>query len=124
MITISLQQLEFFAYHGIYPEERTKGNDFVVNVVLSYQPSVIPIQHINETINYEVVFAIVAECMQRSTPLLETLATEMVMLLVQRFNNLEKASVEICKKNPPVEGWKGSAAVRYEWQRGDTLHSS
>ena len=38
LLTISLNNVRFRAFHGIHPEERQKGNDFVVNMVVEYVP--------------------------------------------------------------------------------------
>ena len=35
MVSIELIGLEFFAYHGVYEEEQHKGNNFIVNLLVS-----------------------------------------------------------------------------------------
>jgi dihydroneopterin aldolase len=49
LLTISLNNVRFRAYHGVYPEERQKGNDFVVNMQVSYVPNTGTIVSLSDT---------------------------------------------------------------------------
>jgi dihydroneopterin aldolase len=40
VITIELKQLRFLAYHGLYAEERKTGNEFEINLSVSF-PAII-----------------------------------------------------------------------------------
>jgi len=58
LLTISLNNVRFRAYHGIHPEEDKKGNDFVVNMQLSYEPGSGIIASLDDTIDYATLFTI------------------------------------------------------------------
>ena len=51
---VELEGLEFHAYHGIYPEERSSGNKFEVDIVVNTSFDE-PAFHddLSGTINYE-----------------------------------------------------------------------
>ena len=59
LLTISLNNVRFRAYHGVYPEERQKGNDFVVNMQVSYVPGAGTIISLDDTIDYAALFEII-----------------------------------------------------------------
>jgi len=115
MITIQLQQLSFHAYHGVYEEEKILGNTFLVDVALTYQPAQAIVEKLADTINYERVFSIVADAMNKPTPLLETVVSRIALTLQETFPTITSGSVGIIKKQPPVKGWQGDVRVAYTW---------
>jgi len=36
LITLHLEKLQFFAYHGLYEEEKKLGNEFELNISASF----------------------------------------------------------------------------------------
>jgi len=75
-MTIELKQLRFFGHHGLYKEERKTGNEFEVNVSVSYIPGSELITELSSTINYAVLFETVRKRMKQPTDLLETLVMQ------------------------------------------------
>ena len=54
MITIELNDLEFYAYHGVYDEEKEKGNTFIVNLEVTGEfDEAIKKDELTGTIDYE-----------------------------------------------------------------------
>jgi dihydroneopterin aldolase len=117
MISIELNDLRFFSFHGVHEEERILGNEFVVNAKLCYEYGTELVLHLDETIDYSEVFAIIRDAMDKPTPLLETLVTQMSFDIRQRFPQLSAVEIAIEKKRPPVQGWVGSATVKHSWQK-------
>lgn len=115
MMTIHLQQLKFFAHHGVYKEEQMLGNDFVVDVILHFMPSAFPVKELQQTLNYEQVFAIVQHHMNIPTPLLETVVGKIVAQIQQLFPQVKAGMVSIAKMKPPVKGWEGNVVVSFNW---------
>jgi len=76
MLKIELSKLQFHSYHGVHEDEGKAGGDFEVNLVVYFEPVVLPVRHLNETIDYTQLYAVVKRRMERRTRLLETLATE------------------------------------------------
>jgi dihydroneopterin aldolase len=119
MLTIELSKLRFHAYHGLYHEEKKLGGDFEVNVTVIHQPVRIPVLHINETIDYTAVYALVKEMMREAQPLLETVATRIASEILKRFLHAEEVIVSITKLNPPMIAFEGKVGVKYVIKRNE-----
>ena len=113
LITISLNNVRFRAYHGIHSEERQKGNDFVVNMQASFQPNGGIITSLEDTIDYAILFDIINTTMQKPVDLLETLVQNIAHATHQRFPQLKEIAVSVEKLNPPIDKFTGSTAVKY-----------
>ena len=116
MLSIGLNNLSFFAHHGLYEEERILGNQFTVNLQVQYEPDTVPVQHLDQTIDYTGLFHLVQEAMSTPFPLLETLVTTLGEEVRQRFPQVRFVNIAITKQRPPVEGWIGDVTVRYLWE--------
>jgi dihydroneopterin aldolase len=116
LFTISLNNVRFRAYHGLYPEERQKGNDFVVNMQVSYQPKSGTIVSLDDTIDYGALFNIMNSIMQQPVDLLETVVQEIAQAVHHQFSHVTEVSVSVEKLNPPIDRFSGSAAVSYKAQ--------
>lgn len=112
-LSISLNNVRFRAYHGLYPEERKKGNDFVVNLVVSYQPASGVITALEDTIDYASLFDIINLSMQKPVDLLETLVQSIALSVHQQYPQVKEIVVSVEKLNPPIDRFSGSAAVSY-----------
>jgi 7,8-dihydroneopterin aldolase/epimerase/oxygenase len=108
---ISLEGLEFFAYHGYYPEEQSKGNIFLVDikVISEIEPSLI--YNLEKTINYEILFGIVEREMGKTTALLETVANGILDQVFILIKQAQQAEVTVSKLNPPIQGKCARAKV-------------
>ena len=111
LLTISLNNVRFRAYHGLHPEERQKGNDFVVNMQVNYIPKSGIISSLEETIDYADLFTIINTTMQRPVDLLETLVQTIAHNVHQQFPHVNEVTVSVEKLNPPIDKFSGSAAV-------------
>ena len=113
LLTITLNNVRFRAYHGLYPEERQKGNDFVVNMEVSYTPASGMITSLEDTIDYVVLFDLINGIMQQPVDLLETLVQSMAHAAHQQFPQIKEIIVSVEKLNPPIDRFEGSTVVKY-----------
>jgi len=107
---VSLEGLEFFAYHGFYDEERKKGNNFRCDVSVELKSFDSLDDNIYDTVNYEEVYAIVETEMKETRKLLETVALH-IMQKLQELDNVTAARVKIHKLTPPIKGKAERAVV-------------
>ena len=114
LLTISLNNVRFRAYHGLYPEERQKGNDFVVNMQVTYAPRTGMITALEDTIDYASLFEIINASMQKPVDLLETLVQAMAQAVHQKFPQVKEIAVSVEKLNPPIDKFSGTAAVIFK----------
>lgn len=113
ILTISLNNVRFRAYHGMHPEERQKGNDFVVNMQVSYEPQGGTILSLDDTIDYALLFEIINSTMQQPVDLLETVAQTIAHTIYKQYPQVKEIHVSIEKLNPPIDKFSGSAAVKF-----------
>jgi dihydroneopterin aldolase len=108
---ICLEGLEFFAYHGYYPEEQQTGTNFLVDVKISTHLASSELSDLEKTINYETIYAIVEKEMGITSALLETVAGRILENIFVQIRQAEKVEVGISKLNPPIKGKCSRARV-------------
>ncbi len=113
LLSISLNNVRFRAYHGVHPDERQKGNDFVVNMEVCYITGHKTIISLDDTIDYAVLFDIINTTMQKPVDLLETLAQTIAINVHLHFPQVKKVTVEVEKLNPPIDKFSGTVGVKY-----------
>jgi dihydroneopterin aldolase len=86
-VTIELQAIELFAFHGVLEHERRDGQRFLVDVELDYaEEEAAASDRIEDAIDYrEVVAAVVDVSDGRAYHLLEAFATAVTNELATRF---------------------------------------
>ncbi len=117
MLSIQLNNLTFFAFHGLYEEEKLIGGEFEVNISIDYMPQTPVITSITETIDYSAVYTLVKEYMSIPTPLLETLAMNIAHGVLQKFSLAERIEIFIKKVQPPFPNFEGNVQVMYRTER-------
>lgn len=111
-LEISLNNLSFYAFHGVMEEERRIGNEFRVDLSV-YIPvnEGIKEDRLSSTISYVDLFEIIDEEMKIPTSLLETLAWNIAERIKKKFETVKKGRIRIEKVRPPIPGMLGSASV-------------
>ena len=109
---ISLEGLEFHAYHGVYAHERSSGNKFEVDIIVETEIQDSAFQDdLRGTINYEDLYALVKKEMEKPSKLLETVAHSIAETILKKFTSARNAEVKISKFNPPIGGVCKKASV-------------
>ena len=109
---VALEGIEFFAYHGYYEEERKIGNKYEVNIeVTSDLSSAAQTDSLSGTVNYEMLYKIIQDEMMIPSKLLEHVGKRIIDKVMSRFDEIDSATIEISKFNPPVKGVCGKAKV-------------
>jgi dihydroneopterin aldolase len=115
---ISLDKLVFFGYHGLYAEEKKLGNTYIVDVLIDFTPKQSSINHLEQTIDYVQVYALIKKWMDIPAPLLETLVGNMADDILKEQLQAEKVMVKITKQHLPIAEFEGTASVSIEKSRG------
>lgn len=112
--TVSLKDVKCYALHGFYPEEQFTGNHFLVNIEVTFTPS-IETEDLQKTVNYEELNAIILEEMMNTQRLLETVVKNIMDKVIKAYPFLISADVGIRKMHPPMLGEVGHSfvALRY-----------
>jgi dihydroneopterin aldolase len=110
--TVALEGLEFHAYHGVYPHERSSGNKFQVDVTVETAFEARAFEDdLTGTINYEDLYAIVKTEMEKPSKLLETVGHAISQKVLEKFGSAQHVEVKISKFNPPIGGVCRTASV-------------
>lgn len=110
MLTISLEEMKFHSGHGLYPEEKIIGNDFIVDVSIVIEDKV-AVTHLSQTIDYVKVYEIIRKEMSRPAPLLETLGYSCMASIKQDFPQSKVIKIKISKLHPPMGGEIGKSSI-------------
>jgi dihydroneopterin aldolase len=111
VITIELHGLRLFGRHGVYPQEREEGQDFIFDVELDVGERGVSDQ-LDDAVDYDAVAKTVQEVSDaRAYNLLEALSAAVADELVRRFS-AERAVVRVTKPAVRPGGVGGFAAVR------------
>jgi 7,8-dihydroneopterin aldolase/epimerase/oxygenase len=109
---VALEGLEFHAYHGVYPHERSSGNKFEVDVMVDTEFTDAAFHDdLSGTINYEDLYAIVKEEMAKPSKLLETVGHAIAKKHLTILSDARAVEVRISKFNPPIGGVCKKATV-------------
>jgi dihydroneopterin aldolase len=113
--TVSLKGVEFFAYHGFYPEERKAGNKFIIDVEVELKSFDSNDDNINDTVNYEDLFKICKKEMDKTQKLLETVVFNIISKVKSDLDNVTSGKVKLEKISPQLGGKVEKAIVEMEF---------
>ena len=108
---ISLNEVHFFGFHGMYAEEKKIGNTFVVDLYVDFVPAKEIVKSISDTIDYVTLFEIVKARMAVPTPLLETIVTELADQIITDFKMVTHVFVKITKQKVAIKTLEGNMSV-------------
>ena len=120
MAIIALEGMRFFAYHGLYEEEKLMGTHFILDIELKTDVTFAntieedEVDKVIGTINYETVYEICKIEMSRPQKLLETVVKNIMTALKWQFQNIFQLRIKIKKLNPPVGGTVASSSIEVE----------
>jgi dihydroneopterin aldolase len=106
----SITGLAFYAFHGLYREERIIGANFKVDVKVVVEIKT-PISTLENATNYELIYSAVEEEMAIAQDLIETVAQNILIKIKQHFPQAERVEVTIHKPNPAGVFKSGIASV-------------
>ena len=112
---IKVNTIRVYSYHGCLDEEAKIGGHYEINVTLETDfMTAAETDDLSLTINYVQVNKIVKEEMAIRSKLIEHVGLRILNRFKQELNGLKKASVEIIKINPPINGDVASVSVILE----------
>jgi len=100
---ISLEGLRFHAFHGVLPQERQTGHDYVADVTVAYDASrAMASDDIRDALNYAEVYQAVKEEMAVPSALLEHVCGRIARHLFDAFKEIDAVRIRLMKVNPPM----------------------
>jgi dihydroneopterin aldolase len=103
---IEIENMEFYAYHGHYEEERIVGNRFLLNIkIFTDTKRAEESDNINDALNYQTIYGIIKEQMQKKSHLLENIAKRILdAIYIDYSTEIIKCELKVSKINPPMGG--------------------
>lgn len=115
---VALEGLAFHAYHGVYSHEQQTGNNFEVDIAVETDFSIgAERDDLRGTVDYEVLYRIVKDEMEKPSRLIETVAEKIVNDVLQQLPAVIKVELTIAKLTPPIGGKCRRALVKIEKKR-------
>ncbi|HEX7014937.1 MAG TPA: dihydroneopterin aldolase [Cyclobacteriaceae bacterium] len=109
---VALEGLAFHAYHGVYSDERNTGNNFQVDIAVETDFSqAAQCDDLDGTVDYETLYRIVKEQMERPSRLIETVAERIINEVMERLPAVIQVELTISKLHPPIGGECARARV-------------
>lgn len=96
--------MQFYGYHGVFPEENKLGQRYQVDVEL-HLPLDKPgtTDSIEDTINYAEAYELIKSIVEGETfKLIEALAERVALQLLQTYTSINEITVRVLKPHPPV----------------------
>lgn len=111
---IRIEQLEVYAYHGVFPEEKRKGQTFLVNAVLYADTRKAgQSDQLELSTDYGNVCCFITEWMKENTcNLIEAVAERLAQAILLKYNLLSGIELEIRKPEAPIEQPFGCVSVK------------
>ena len=100
---ITLKSLRFRAFHGVLPQERLTGGDFLVTVKVGYPlATAMASDDVADTLNYAALYDLVAQEMAKPSKLLEHVAGRIAKAIEKAFPQVSSIDLKVTKLNPPM----------------------
>lgn len=100
---VFIEGIKIHAYHGVLPQERIVGNDYVISVSAEYDVSkAAESDDVADTLNYADIFNAVKDEMGKPSKLIEHVAGRIAERLFRQFEGIESLTLKVVKANPPM----------------------
>jgi dihydroneopterin aldolase / 2-amino-4-hydroxy-6-hydroxymethyldihydropteridine diphosphokinase len=125
MFEIIIKNLKLKGYHGVNPEEKINGQEFLFNVKLKLARKTFKTgnkyeDNIGATVNYSEVIALIKKINTRKKyDLLETLCEEISAQICSQFPGVLKAGVKVEKTSPPIKDDIESVGVKFYYSKNE-----
>ena len=109
---IKLENIKFFSFHGLFPEERILGNEFTLSVSVDRVSNEIFSENLEHSIDYGVLNSICAEIMLKPVDLLETICEQIVEKIQLICPDYHLIEISVTKDHPPLGQISGHSIVK------------
>lgn len=102
---LSIINAEYYAYHGVSPEERALGGKYEVDLDLYYDATTAIVNDdVKDALNYEEALFVVSEVIigADNYNLVEAICNDILSNLMDKFVQLQMASIRVRKLTVPM----------------------
>lgn len=102
---ISVENMEFYAFHGCFEAEAVVGNRFLVDLWIEEDATLsAETDNIDDAVSYFVAYQIVKQQMMIRSNLLENVCKRILDALYAEMSGIMHAKVKVSKMAPPMGG--------------------
>ncbi len=113
--TITLEEMEFRAFHGCYDLEQRVGNRFAVNLSVTTDLGRIAEEDdVTQAVSYLTLYEIVEAQMKRTQCTIEAVAVNIISNIKDDFPQVLRVKCSVSKLAPPLGGKVARATVVIE----------
>ncbi|MFC0023963.1 dihydroneopterin aldolase [Neobacillus cucumis] len=113
MDKIYVNKMEFYGYHGVFPEENRLGQRFIVDLAVSVDLSMAgKTDELEFSVNYGELYQVCREVVEgKPYKLVEAVAEKIAVSILSSFPLVNDVTVKVVKPDPPIPGHYKSVAV-------------
>ena len=114
-VSIELENMKFYAYHGHYEMEQKVGNHFLVTLKCETSSlNALKSDRLKDALDYQQLHRIVKREMEIPSHLLEHVADRIATAVLGGMKSVSHIRVKISKMNPPMGGEMEKVSVTLE----------
>lgn len=113
MDKIYVTGMEFYGYHGVFPEEAVLGQRFYVDVTVSVDlKEAGETDRLEYTVHYGEIYQLCKEIVEgKPYKLVEAVAEKIAAGILKGFPLVMETTIKVVKPDPPIPGHYKSVAV-------------
>jgi dihydroneopterin aldolase len=121
MEKIIIKGLKLFAYHGVNPEEKVDGQNFVLDITASLNADIAKASdNVDDTVSYaKIIKTARAVFTERSYDLIEVAANKVGVEIMKQYPRLQQVTVLLMKPEAPIKANFEYVAVEETITRDD-----
>ena len=109
---VILRNVRFHAFHGVLPQERQVGSNFLLTLRVGYPlDKAMESDKVEDTLNYASLYTLAKREMDIPSQLLEHVAGRIAKAIINAFPAVTSVDLELTKQNPPMGADCDGAAV-------------
>ena len=122
MITLDkiyVNEMEFYGYHGVFPEETKLGQRFKVDLIVEVDLSIAgKSDNLHDSVNYGELYNTCKMIVEgKPYKLVEAVAENIASAVLGNFPLVSTCTVKLIKPDPPIPGHYKSVAVEIKRSR-------
>ena len=115
---ILLDDMRFYAYHGVMEQERQVGGEYSLSLTVEADlAEAARTDDVADTINYAALYALVEREMAVPSRLLEHVAARIGCRTLEEYDRVTAVTVKVTKLNPPMGADCKGASVELKLTR-------
>lgn len=109
---IKIENVKFFSFHGLFPEERVLGNEFTISVSVDRISNESFSENLEQSLDYGLLYSVCSEVMCKPVDLLETICEQIVEKIQLICPDYRLIEISVTKDHPPLGQLAGHSTVK------------